>query len=459
MRRRFVMASAIAVLLAAAFLSGSAGRSSAAAVRGAQKIPAGLADAIHARFGAGAIRTGWAAQVAEGPGLGFSVSLSSDGTTALVGAPDAGSLSTVFGVCCHWRNGAAFVFHVSSAGSWSSTSTPVATLGPGHAATYGAGWEVALSEDGTTAFVGAPSDGGRGVIYVFHVAAEDAWAFSSKSKATLTSNSIYLGQMAVSSDGTTLVVNAPDTEGGMALVFHVASEGAWATTSSPTATLTNEAGGSGVAISGDGTTVLLSDYGQYEEGGGASVYHVSAGCLSDDSTPNAVLSDDGITGQYSWFGASLALSDDGTVALASTSFRTVDVFHASSAAAWATTYTPTAILSNAGGSDADYFGEAGVSVSSDGTTALVDAPGLAKRGGAFIFHVASEGAWATTTAPTATLTAAHVTGTLEEIGALSADGATVVLGVPDVNWETGEADLFHAASASSWLRARRLPRS
>jgi hypothetical protein len=455
MHRRLVTASAIAVVLGAAFLTGSGARSSAAAVRGAKEIPAGLAAAIHARFGAGSIRSGWAARVAEGPGFGYSVSLSADGTTALVGTPDAGPYSTVFKICCHWRNGEAYVFHVSSAGAWSSTDTPTATLTPNNPATFGAGGDVALSADGTTAFVLAPSDGGRGVIYIFHVAAEDAWVSSSKPKATLTSNYIYLGPLAVSSDGTTLVANAPyaDEYGGTAVVFHVSSESAWATTSTQTATLTNEAGGGGVAISGDGKTVLLSDYANYESGGGASLFHVDAeNAWTDSSTPNAILSDDSITAENTWFGGALALSNDGTVALVSSSVGTVDVFHVDSAADWASTSSPTAVLTNAGGLADDYFG-ADVKVSSDGTTALVDAPGLAKRGGAYIFHVSAEGAWATTSAPTATLTDsnAEATGTLGQAEALSGDGTTVLLGEPDVNWETGEANVFHGESASSWL--------
>jgi hypothetical protein len=456
MHRRLVTTSAIAVVLGATCLTGAGVGSSAAAARDARGIPAGLAAAIRDRFGPEAMRSAWAARAMEGPLLGVSVALSADGTTALVGAPNVGPLSKGFGVCCHWRDGAAFVFHVSSAGSWSSTDTPIATLRPDNHDGFGAGSEIALSADGTTASVGAPSDGGRGVVYVFHVSAEDAWASSATPTANLTAgNSIAeFDELAVSSDGTTLVANAPgaDEYGGTAFVFHVSSEGAWATSSTPTATLTDEAGGDGVAISGDGMTVLLSDYANYSDGGGgAAVYHVSAeDAWADSSTPNAILSDASITGEYSGVGASLALSGDGTVALASTSAGTVDVFHVSGAADWVSTAAPTANLTNAGGSTDDYFG-AGVAVSTDGTTALVTAPGLhAQRGGAYIFHVSGEGAWASSSAPTATLTdSGSKPHDALAVGALSADGATVLLGAPGFNWETGEAGVFHAADASS----------
>src|SRR5437773_6667324 len=92
-------------------------------------VPAGLAAAIHAP-----------------PALfGSQVSLSADGTTALVSAPAVGAYT-----------GAAYIFHVSSAGAWATSSTPAATL------TYRKGIfidligeNVALSADGTTAFVAA----------------------------------------------------------------------------------------------------------------------------------------------------------------------------------------------------------------------------------------------------------------------------------------------------------------
>ncbi len=449
MTRRLAVATAV-VVSAAAFLTGSGVGSSAAAARRAQEIPAGLAAAIHTRFG-------WAARVADGPSLGYSVALSADGTTAIVGAPDAGPLSTVFGTCCHWRNGAAFVFHASSAGAWSSTDTPTATLAPGNAATFGAGSEVALSPDGTTAFVDAPSDGARGAIYVFHVSAEDAWASSSTPTATLTvaSTDAEFGDLALSSDGTTLVANAPfaDEYGGTAFVFHVSSESAWATTSTPTATLTNDAGGDGVAISGDGTTVLLSDFANYAEGGGgASLFHVNAeNAWTSTSTATALLSDAG-TAQNTWFGLSLALSGDGTVALVSSSVGTVDVFHVAAEADWASTSTPTATLTNAAGSENDYFGGP-VGLSSDGTTALIGATGrAARRGAAYVFHASGEGAWASSSTPTAALTeAGGHPGDFFGIGVLSADGATALLGAPGVDWETGDADVFHVADASSWL--------
>src|SRR5207247_474491 len=93
------------------------------------------------------------------------------------------------------RRGAAYVFHVYGAGSWSSSDTPTARL---RSKTGHTGFSVALSADGTTAFLGSPSAGGSdnppGAIYVFHVSAEDAWVSSTTPAATLTvSGSAHLG--------------------------------------------------------------------------------------------------------------------------------------------------------------------------------------------------------------------------------------------------------------------------
>jgi hypothetical protein len=472
MRLRFLVTSAFVVAAMAALLPASGLGSSAAPGRAAAWLPAGLTHAIHARLGAGTIGSGAPSGAQAGPAnFGFSVALSADGTTALVGAP-------------HVRHdvGAAYIFHASDAGSWSSSATPVAALTHPTSSTGHVGFDVALSADGTTAFVGAPGSLGQsssaGAIYVFQASAEDAWASSSTPTATLTaSGALLLGYvLATSPDGTTLVAGAPfaDAQAGGGYVFHVPSEGAWASTSTPTATLSNagesqndSAVGLSVAISGDGTTVLLSDA-VNPSGGGAYVYHVAAeDAWTSLPTPTAILSDASSTaGDY--LGVGLALSGDGTVAFLGApslgdnshypGLGYVDVFHASTEAAWASTSTPTATLTTAGSSPGDELGFT-VKVSSDGTTALVNAPNpYAKRGAAYasyIFQVSGEGAWASSSAPTATLTGSHGrTGDSYDVprdgGALSADGATALVAAPGSRFGTGATDVFHVSDAASW---------
>ena len=460
--RRFVVASAIAVAVTVAFLPGSGLGSSGAAARGGHAgIPAALAAAIHARLGAGPIRSGAAARATSGPGFGYPVVLSADGTTALVSAYGAES-----------DKGAVYVFHVSDAGSWSTRDKPTATLTnkPGKAPDQFFGRSIALSADGTTAVIGAPLAGtglAIGRIYVFHVAAEGAWKSSSKPKAALKVNRDFVGDsVALSSDGTTLVTGTPETGptgGGGAFVFHATSEGSWVSTLSPVATLsydgegrTDSFVGDQVAISGDGKTAILGDS-QNASGGGAYVYHVaSETSWTTSSTPTAILTDAN-SGSKDYLGWSVALSGDGTVALlggpgGNAGKGAVDVFHIADAADWASTSTADATLTAAGGAKNDGIGWK-LALSADGTTALVSDPGLSgDRGGAQIFHVADETAWATSSTPTATLTdsGSHAKDILGDAVALSGDGATAVLGAPEVRLETGAADVFHASDATSW---------
>jgi hypothetical protein len=455
--RRFVVASAIAAVVTAAFLPGSGFGSSAAAVRGAHmRIPAGLAKAIHARFGARTIRSSSASDTID-PELGLAVSLSADGTTALVGAPGvAGDV------------GAAYIFHSSAAGSWSSSGKPTATLTKHGAKTGLLGISVALSPDGTTAFVGAPLSGsglfGAGAVYVFHASAENAWASSSSPKATLTvKNSVFVGiSLALSADGTTLVAGAPffNMIAGGAYVFQAASESAWATSSTPAATLSNAAesdddgfAGSTVAISGDGMTALLGDAGN-ATGGGAFLFHASAeNAWATSVAPTAILTDSE-SGPDDALGDAVALSADGSVALlgapgAFENSGSADVFYSSGA--WSTTSTPTAVMTQPSVSPGDEFG-VNLALSNDGTTALMFAPGHSSgRGAAYIFSTSGESAWASSSAPDATLT--DSAGKAKDelgVGVLSADGATAIVGIPGVKLATGAADIFHVADETSW---------
>jgi hypothetical protein len=110
------------------------------------------------------------------------------------------------------------------------------------------------------------------------------------------------------------------------------------------------------------------------------------------------------------------------------------------------------MLTKAGGTEDDLFGFM-VAASNDGTTAFVTAPGVHNhRGAVDVFRVAGEGAWASSSAPTATLTnsGGHVGDGLGFGPVLSADGATALVGAPLVKFEIGAAYVFHVAGASSW---------
>ena len=290
----------------------------------------------------------------------------------------------------------AYIYRASSEGSWSSTSTPVATLtgAPGDRL----GSSVALSSDGTTALLGDyAANSFAGAAEIFHVSSESSWTTTSTPAATLTNsggvaNDDFGGTVALSSDGTTAVVGAAgvNSQKGAVYIFHASSETSWSTTSTPTATLTNGGGSAGdsfgaVAISSDGTTVLVSDSPQPggSDVGAAYIFHASSeSSWSTTSTPTATLTVSGV----STFGGSVALSSDGTTALvgvpssvsSGTGADSAYIFHVSSETSWATTSTPTAILTASGDSLGNSFGWS-VALSSDGTTALVGSWGTIPR--------------------------------------------------------------------------------
>jgi trimeric autotransporter adhesin len=401
--------------------------------------------------------------------FGVSVALSADGTTALVGAYGANT-----------EDGAGYVFDVPGPGSWASTGTPTATLtdaGSAQAANFG--YAVAFSADGTTALIGAfGANSYSGAAYVFHDTPGEAWSTTSVPTATSLNSGgglydIFGNSVAISADGTTALVGAygENSDTGAAYVFHVDGEGLWTSTSSPTAVLADSGSAPGaifgvsVALSADGTTAVVGAFGANGYTGEADVFHVpgegSWAAASPFSTPTATLGEsDGAENDF--FGYSVAISADGTTALigavgVNDGAGVDDVFQVASEASWASSSSPTSILSNAGGASGDAFGYS-AALSADGTTAVVGASSdnvHSNAGAAYVFHVAGEGSWAAASpfsSPTATLTVAA--GALgDQLGdavALSADGTTALIGAVGVDSGTGAAYVFRVHGESSW---------
>jgi Divergent InlB B-repeat domain len=367
-----------------------------------------------------------------GDQIGSAVSLSADGLTALVGADGVNS-----------GTGAAYVFHVASETSWTgSISSPTRTLTNGSGSDGdGLGSSAALSSDGTTALITA---GGAGAAYVYQASAADAWASAPNTAPTATltdSNVSGLGAaVALSNNGTTALVGAS----GAADVFHVSTETSWTGSISPAATLTdsNESNlGSSVALSSDGATALVG------APSAADVFVSGSGQGSWGSltAPAATLT--GPSGDPSGgYGYSLALSSDGTTALVGAKGAAY-IFQTSSS--WAASSAVVATLVGASGSSAF----ASVALSSDGTTALIgesDADGGA--GAAYIFHASTEDSWASNPAPSATLTNTPSTSTdgLGKSVALASDGQLALVGAPGVNSGAGAVYVFYVSSVGLW---------
>jgi hypothetical protein len=174
-----------------------------------------------------------------GSGFGWSVALSSDGNTALIGGPndnpDIG------------RAGAAWVF-LRSGSTWTQQGNKL--TGSGEIGNAQFGWSVALSSDGNTALIGGPNDGpDAGAAWVFKRSGS-TWARRGNKRTG--SDETPVGRfgysVALSADGNTALIGGPgeprdayDATGaawvfipGHALTVAMAGTGSGTVTSSPT---------------------------------------------------------------------------------------------------------------------------------------------------------------------------------------------------------------------------------
>ncbi|HEX3497252.1 MAG TPA: hypothetical protein VHT02_08805, partial [Methylocella sp.] len=181
---------------------------------------------------------------------GQSVAISGDGNTALVGGPgDNGSF------------GAAWVFTLSG-GVWNQQGPKL--IGSGSASQPQHGFSVALSGDGNTALVGAPSDNsGAGAAWVF-TRSGGVWSQQAKLVGTGgISPLVYQGaSVSLSGDGNTAIVGAPSDDNfiGAAWVYTRSGE-----TWSQQAKLV---GTGAIGLAEQGASVSLSSHGNIAIVGG-----------------------------------------------------------------------------------------------------------------------------------------------------------------------------------------------
>jgi hypothetical protein len=291
--------------------------------------------------------------------------LSSDGTTALVAA---GAVAE--------HQAAAYVFHVSSPGSWRSSVTPTATLtNATQPDGFGAG--VALSSDGTTALVGESAGAD-----VFHVATAGLWRDSSSPTARLVADPAgeFKGGLgvavALSADGTTALIGVTSLETlvGAAYIFHSPAVGSWVSSSTPNAVLADgpvgllgDDFGGAVSLSPDGRTALVGapDVGPGPVGAAYFFRTRSSRDWTSTASPDAVRQDPSRRGEVP--GWSVALSDEGTALVGE---PTVLGGHGDAAVIRIARPADHVRLTDAAGPPADLYG-GDVGLSSDGTTALV----------------------------------------------------------------------------------------
>jgi PKD repeat protein len=373
--------------------------------------------------------------------FGYSVALSSDGNTALIGARGDGG-----------QVGAAWVF-IRSGSTWTQQGAKLTGTGEIGKGEFGS--SVALSADGNTALIGAPSDDGN---------VGGAWSFT-RSGSTwhqhggkLTGGGeIGEGQfgasVALSADSLTALIGAPYDYGstGAAWVF-TRSGSAW-TQQGEKLAANDESGleesllGWSVALSGDGDTALIGGWGDNHFTGAAWVFTRSGTTWTQQGEKLT-----GSGGKRPWFGYRVALSADGNTALIG---GPGDLSSGSqTGAAWVftrsgSTWTQqgeklTPVLEAATASEFGY----GVALSGDGDTALIGGPlsGEAIGAGAAWVFTRSGSTWTQQGVRLMGMSSSNTTKLFGVNVALSGDGETALIGGPFTSPSDAGAAWVFAAS-------------
>jgi antibiotic biosynthesis monooxygenase (ABM) superfamily enzyme len=367
---------------------------------------------------------------------GWSVALSADGKTAIVG-----------GIVDNRLSGAAWVY-TRGGDVWTQQGNKL--VGANEVGQAGQGFSVALSADGNTAIVGGPYDN-------FNVGA--AWVYTRRGDVWAQQGSKLVGigavgsaaqgtSVALSADGNTVIVGGSyDNRSAGAAWVYTRSGDFWTQQGSKLVG-TGAAGiasqGTSVALSADGNTAIVG--GPYDNFnvGAAWVYTRRGDVWTQQGNKLVGANKVGQAGQ----GFSVALSGDGDTAIVGGPHD-----NSNTGAAWV--YTRNDDFWTQQGSKLVGIGAVGdarqghsVALSSDGNTAIVGGPHDNSRSGASWVHIRSGTVWKQQGSK---LVGADAVGHAEQgfSVALSADGSTAVAGALADNRVTGAA-WVHTRSNGVW---------
>ncbi len=367
----------------------------------------------------------------EGEGrFGRSVALSSDGDTALVGAPGAGA------------GGTASVF-TRSGTTWTQLGSKL--LGGEASAGANFGASVALSGDGETALVGAPQDeGGHGSVWVFTRSGAGFTQQGVKLTSGEAVNGHFGSSVAISGDGDTALIGGArgrDGAGASAWVF-TRTGSTWTQQGEPLTVAAESVSGhipARVALSEDGDTALLGALIGEGKKASAWVFTRAGEGFSEQAGPLTGVGESVST----HVGSSFALSGDGDTALIGAARD-----EGLKGGAWIFTRAG-ASWSEAGELDGGETGSTSrfgyaTALSSDGDTALVGAPAYGTErnylGTSWVF---ARGAQSWTRSEDGLLGEEEVNrGDFGESVALSGDGRTALIGAPRYGLRAGAAWVF-----------------
>jgi hypothetical protein len=380
---------------------------------------------------------------------GWSVSLSADGNTAIVG-----------GLTDNSGAGAAWVY-TRSAGSWSQQGDKL--VGTGATGSANQGQSVSLSADGNTAIVGGYNDNsGAGAAWVYTRNAGTWNQQGSKLVGTGATGAAYQGySVSLSADGNTAIVGGlTDNSGAGAAWVYTRSAGSWSQQGDKlvgTGATGNAAQGGSVSLSTDGNTAIVGGYNDNSSAGAAWVYIRSAGTWTQQGDKLVGTGASGIAGQ----GTSVSLSADGNTAIVGgytdNSFAGAAWVYTRSAGTW-TQQGDKLVGTGATGSAAQGGSQQGVSVSlsADGNTAIVGGPADDSLAGAAWVYTRSGGSWSQQGSK---LVGTGATGYAFQgwSVSLSADGNTAIVGGDYDNSGAGAAWVFVVAPTSASVSELSMP--
>ena len=371
----------------------------------------------------------------EGANQGWSVALSSDGNTAIMGGmEDLGG------------TGAVWVFTRTN-GVWSQQGGKI--VGTGARGLAGQGAAVAISADGNTAVVGGPNDSlGLGASWIF---TRDSGTWSQQGGKLIGAGAAYGdfgsnqgGAVALASDGSSLLAGGAADNAGTGAVWAFVRTGTTWTQQGPkfvgTGARGNASQGASVAISFDGNTAIAGGPNDSTGGGAAWVFTRTGGAWTQQGMK---LEGTGGTG-YANQGTSVSLSSDGTTAAIggpgdSASTGATWVF-TRSLSSWNQQGSKLVGSGNVNGTQGVHQGDS-VSLSADGTTLIVGGPADSSGAGAAWIFARSSGLWSQQGGKLVGTGANGKAGEGTAV-AVSADGNTAIVGGPSDSAGKGAAWIF-----------------
>ena len=390
-----------------------------------------------------------ASDAAANDHFGSSVSISADGTVALIGSLDDDTNSA-------YDTGSAYIFE-NSDGKWTQAAKLIAS-DVKSADHFGS--SVSISADGTVALIGSFYDDTNsaydtGSAYIFENS-DGKWTQAAKLEASdAAANDHFGSSVSISADGTVALIGSfyDDTNSaydtGSAYIFEN-SDGKWTQAAKLIASDVKSADhfGSSVSISADGTVALIGSF--YDDTN--SAYDTGSAYIfenSDGKWTQAAKLEASDAAANDYFGSSVSISADGTVVLLGSR-----VDEASAGAGIGSAYVfenndlmweHTTDLEPSNVKKFDYFGSS-VSISADGTVALIGSSGYDTNsaydtGYAFIFEN-SDGKWTQAAKLEASDAAAN-----DYFGSsvsISADGTVVLVGsrVDDASTGIGTGTVY-----------------